>query len=316
MFDVPILITIYNRVDVTFKLYKILEVIQPKYLYINADGPKVNNELDYLRCNNTRNLFLNLSWDCVIKYNFSSDNKGCKLSVSDAITWFFNENEYGIILEDDCIPNLSFFYYCKEILEKYKNDNRIFHINGTNFSSNVKSYTTDSYSFTKFVSIWGWATWRRSWLKYDINMINFPNFTKQQFDNKSFSSYAKHHYYKSFEDMYFNRSNSWCTQWIFAIYFHNGITITPNCNLVSNIGTQDNPTHKFLINRFRDFLNTKELTFPLIHPKFSINHKTDMLNFKNYRGKSFIKLFYFLIDNNIFIIIKYINNLIKNRKFY
>jgi hypothetical protein len=316
MFDVPILIAIYNREDVTLEMYKILEKIKPKYLYINADGPKLNNKLDEVRCNNTRSIFLNLKWDCDIKYNFSSYNKGCKLSVSEGITWFFNDNEYGIILEDDCIPNVSFFYYCKELLELYKNDNRIFHINGTNFLGNEQLHITDSYSFTKFVSIWGWATWRRSWLKYDLKMTNFPDFSKNKLDSKSFSIYAKHHYYKSFEDIYFNNINSWSTQWIFTIYFHNGFTITPNCNLVSNIGTQNNPTHKFLLNRFRDFLNTKELTFPLIHPKFTINHKIDRLNFKNYRGKNLVKLFYFLKDNKINIVILYFVKFLKNRKFY
>jgi hypothetical protein len=316
MFEVPILITIYNRSDVTLELLKILEVIQPKYLYISADGPKIDNKLDEDLCNKTRSIFLNLNWECDIKYNFSNYNKGCKFSIIDGINWFFDNVEYGIILEDDCIPNESFFYYCKELLEKYKNNNEIFHINGSNFQGNYESFMNESYYFTKYINIWGWATWRRSWLKFDINMKNFLNFNIKNFDKKSFSKYAQYHLYKSFEDSYYNNTNNWGTQWIFAIIYYNGITITPKFNLVKNIGTHNNPTHKFLYNRFRDNIKTVNLFFPLIHPKFSINHKIDRLNFKNYRGKSLKKLYYFLKDNNIIIIYKYIINFIKNRKFY
>jgi hypothetical protein len=316
MFDVPILINIYNREDLTLEMYKILEKIKPKHLYINADGPKLNNKHDDIRCNNTRNIFLNLNWDCEIKYNFSTYNKGCKLSVSDAITWFFDNVEYGIILEDDCIPNISFFSFCKILLEKYRYNEEIYHINGSNFLGNIDPFYTESYFFTKHISIWGWATWKRAWDKYDLNFINLNSFNYNIFNEKSFSLYAKYHYTKAFFDSANNIHNTWCTAWIYTVYYNNGISITPKFNLVSNIGTQNSPTHNFLYNRFRDNIKTVNLFFPLIHPKFSINHKIDRLNFKNYRGKNLRKLYYFIKDNNIIIITKYIINIIKNRKFY
>lgn len=316
MFDVPILITIYNREDVSSELYKILEVIQPKYLYICADGPKLNNKLDEFRCNKTRSIFLNLKWDCDVKYNFSTSNKGCKLSISEGITWFFNNIEYGIILEDDCIPNLTFFTYCKILLEKYRYNENIFHINGANFLGNINPFVTESYSFTKHISIWGWATWKRAWLKYDINLNNLDFFNKNYFNVNSFSSYAKYHYYKAFLDAANNVHNSWCTAWIYTIYSNNGISITPKFNLISNIGTQNLATHNFLKDRFRDNLLTHNLNFPLIHPNSNINYKLDLINFKFYRGKSLIRLLYLFIDNDLKDLIFYFFKRLKSGKYF
>ena len=316
MYDVPILITIYNREDVTLEMYKILEKIKPKYLYINADGPKLNNKLDEVRCNNARSIFLNLKWDCEVEYNFSTYNKGCKISVSEGITWFFDNVEYGIILEDDCIPNISFFSFCKILLEKYRYNEEIYHINASNFLGNIDPFYTESYSFTRHISIWGWATWKRAWDKYDLNLINLKLFNYNIFNEKSFSLYAKYHYTQAFFDAANNIHNSWCTSWIFTVYNNNGISITPKFNLVSNIGTQNLPTHDFLNDRFKDNLPTHNLNFPLTHPNYFINYKSDLINFKFYRGKSIFRLYYLLIDNTFINIFSYLKKRYKSGKFF
>lgn len=316
MFNVPVLILLYNREDLSIKLYEILERIKPPILYINADGPKSNIPLDYERCEKSRNVFSFISWDCEVNYNFSTINKGCKRSVSEGIGWFFENVEYGIILEDDCIPNLSFFSYCDELLQRFRYDERVFHINGTNFLGANKSFVQESYSFTRFTSIWGWATWRRAWEKYDPDMKSFPKFNKTQFDGKSYSSYAQYHYLKSFEDVYLNNVNTWSTAWLFAIMLNNGVTLTPKFNLVTNIGTQNNPTHNFIEDRFRDNLKTFELDFPLIHPDFCINSYLDRINFKYYRGKSIRRIYFMLVDNSIIKIIEYLKKRFKSKKYF
>ena len=317
MFNVPILILLYNREDLSSKLYKTLETIRPSILFINADGPKKDNPGDFDKCQNARNVFSFISWDCEVKYNYLNSNKGCKNSVSDGISWFFKNVEYGIILEDDCIPSPSFFLFCKELLERFRFDERMFHINGTNFLGDNIPVIEESYSFTLFTSIWGWATWRRAWEKYDINMKSFPNFNKTYFDDKSYSNYAKFHYQKSFEEAYFDaETNCWANAWLFTILINKGITITPKYNLVTNVGADNNSTNYFIKNRFRDNLNSLELDFPLVHPEFSVNHFLDRINFKFYRGKSLKRLYFMLKDNSVLKIIRYLFFRLKSNKFY
>ena len=148
---VPVLFLIYNRPKEALKVFKQIKKYKPKQLFIASDGAKNTNDIK--KIDNLRNEILNMvNWNCEIFTKFNKINKGCGLAISEAITWFFNNIEMGIILEDDCVPNQSFFKFCEDALIEYEFDYRIMHISGLNLFQN-KNITKESYFFSKHISI-------------------------------------------------------------------------------------------------------------------------------------------------------------------
>ena len=162
----PVLFLIFNRPETTIQVFSAIKKAQPNRLYIAADGPRPEYPDEVNHCKIARTIATNVDWDCEVKTLFRDQNLGCRLAVSQAIDWFFEQEPEGIILEDDCLPNQSFFWFCKELLEKYRNETRIMHIGGTNFQFG-KNRTNYSYYFSRYAHIWGWASWRREWKYYD-----------------------------------------------------------------------------------------------------------------------------------------------------
>lgn len=239
-FNTPILFIIFNRPDTTQKVFDEIRKIKPKYLFIAADGAR--NESEQSLCHETRNIVNQIDWDCELKTLFQEKNLGCKIGVSTAINWFFDNVEQGIILEDDCLPSSSFFYFCKDILEKYYSNSDIMHICGTSFARGKNN--KDTYYFSKYAHVWGWATWRRSWRLYDLKIDDFDNFFNNNKLLKIYNDSLINDYFKKI--FYLTRSNkidTWDYQWLFTIWNHNGIVITPHMNLISNIGFGENATH-------------------------------------------------------------------------
>jgi len=304
-FETPVLFLIFNRPDTTQKVFEQIKQIKPKHLFVAADGPRINNEYDIDKCNETRNIILQINWDCEVKTLFRKQNLGCKDAVSSAITWFFENVEQGIILEDDCFPDLSFFHYCDIVLNKYKGDNRIMHINGSNFSG-IKIENPNSYYFANFHSIWGWATWRRAWKNYDVNMSDYLIYKNKLFNQHSYiSKKAIKHYKNGFDDMFVKKHNTWDTPWLYAIIKFDGLSITPQVNLIKNIGTDNNSTHIFLKDSFRDNIELGKILLPIKHPDFKINNKIDKLNYNNYRGKSLRRILRIIKENGIYKVFMY-----------
>ena len=162
----PILFLIFNRPETTKKVFSAIKEVQPPRLYIAADGPRSEQPDEADHCELARTIATKVDWDCEVKTLFRDQNLGIRIAVSQAIDWFFEQEPEGIILEDDCLPDQSFFWFCKELLEKYRNDTRIMHIGGTNFQFG-KNRTNYSYYFSRYAHIWGWASWRRAWEYYD-----------------------------------------------------------------------------------------------------------------------------------------------------
>ena len=174
MFNNPILFLIFNRPETTAPVFEQIKKIQPKYLYVAADGPRSNRPGEDELCKASKAIVLEgIDWDCEVKTLLRGKNMGCKRAVSDAINWFFENVEQGIILEDDCLPDESFFYYCEQLLEKYKYDNSIISIGGTNLGYHFEN--NDSYAYSKFMNMWGWATWRRCVPLVDYKMNKWKN---------------------------------------------------------------------------------------------------------------------------------------------
>ena len=168
---IPILLIVFNRPKLTKKLLKSLELLKPNKIYVAADGPRSDNLSDLNLCKLTRELLdTEISWDCKLEKKFHNTNIGVKNNANKGIDWFFANEEMGIILEDDCEVNDSFFKFCEELLIRYKDDNKIKVISGNfYFTNNVKN----SYYFSRCPGTHGWATWKRAWQEQDIDMKRF-----------------------------------------------------------------------------------------------------------------------------------------------
>ncbi len=261
----PILFLIFNRPEETRRVFEEIRNYKPSHLYIAADGPRAERGNEVFQCNEARQVVDLIDWPCETYTLFRNENLGCKIAVSQAISWFFECEEAGIILEDDCLPNPDFFTYCSELLEFYKNDDRIMAITGDNFQHG-KTRGNGSYYFSKIMHIWGWATWRRAWVKYDVS-VSFWNDWKKSSDWLSIwkDPIARKFWEKILDSIYRNEIDTWDYQWTACIWYHGGLTITPNVNLVSNIGFGVNATHTTSVNNSIANMVTEKLHC-IVHP--------------------------------------------------
>lgn len=242
MFNTPILFLIFNRPDTTKQVLAKIRAVKPKNLYIAADGPRPGKEGEDDLCKETkRSVLEGIDWDCEVKTLFRKENKGCGLAVSEAITWFFENVEEGIILEDDCLPSLSFFYYSEYCLNRYRNNFTIMHIGGNNFIDAKRGNNT--YFYSAFNHVWGWATWRRAWnfYKYDLKKINMEEIHRTV--NYYFPLPLSEQWLSFYKSLLVNEIDTWDYQWTFCIWLNRGLSIYPNVNLVSNIGFGPGATH-------------------------------------------------------------------------
>ena len=231
-----ILFIVYKRPMQTRLVFEEIRKAKPKKLFIAGDGPKKGNQDDFNKVEEVRNIFDTIDWDCDLKTLFFSENQGSKVTESSAIDFFFSNVDEGIILEDDCLPNESFFKFCATLLEKYRDNQRIMHIGGNNFLPE-SSGTGPSYYFSVHAHGWGWATWKRAWKNYDVAMLDFPNFKKSRPREGLFADYKMRKYYlEIFDKVHRGLVDCWDYQWSFAISKANGLAIVPSVNLVTNIG--------------------------------------------------------------------------------
>lgn len=182
-FDTPILLIIFKRPDTTQIVFDQLRKVKPKTLYVFADGPRKNRIGEEEKCKLAREIIESVDWECNIKKNYNEENLGCKKAVSNAITWFFENEEQGIILEDDVVPNKSFFNFTSSLLEHYRYNSKVMYISGNNFLGN-KTNVNGSYYFSIYPHIWGWATWRRAWKLFDRDIKDFPAYKSKKTNSK------------------------------------------------------------------------------------------------------------------------------------
>ena len=245
IFDTPILLLVWKRPDKTKKIINAISKIKPKYLYVSGDGARKNNKKEVIKVSETRDIVKNsINWPCDTKFQFSDENKGCKRGVVDGINWFFKNVEYGIIIEDDCLPHKNFFYFCSELLDFYKDDQRIWSIGGNNFQDGIKR-SEGSYYFSRYTHSWGWATWKRCWEKYDADLKNWPKFKKSGLLKTTIEESKELNYWQVIWDKIylFNEPDTWDYQWQFTCMMNGGLIIEPNQNLVENIGFDNEATH-------------------------------------------------------------------------
>ena len=253
----PVLFLIFNRPDYTEQVFQSIRIYKPEKLYIAADGPRLNNQDDLDLCDKSRNIINLVDWDCQVKTLFRDENLGCKVAVASSINWFFDYEEDGIILEDDVVPNQDFFTFCEFSLNKYKDDERVMMITGSNHLSNNNLTTT--YFFSQLFNIWGWATWKRAWTLYDLEM--------KKWNDKQVKSDIKYltnndniwmNYKYTFDSLSTYSMNTWDIQWHFTCLINNGLCVTPKVNLITNIGVIGTHSTKISRSHFLEKYNLGE----------------------------------------------------------
>jgi len=270
MYSIPVLFLIFNRPEYTREGLAAIRKAKPKKLYIAADGPRKERDGEKELCKETRNLVLNsIDWECDIKTRFQEKNLGCYLGVSSAISWFFENEEMGIILEDDVIANLSFFKFCEELLEKYKNEKKIWTIGGYNWLSPMD--IPESFCFTKNFSCWGWATWADRWKPYSLDLTDYSYANLKNIDNEL----ARINWAEILATMQSdNPIDSWAYRYTFRGIEHNALHIIASKNLCKNIG--DIGVHS---NRTNPFYHLPTFDIEkIVYPEYiELNRKIQLL---------------------------------------
>lgn len=264
-FSVPILFLVFNRLETTQRVFEAIRQAKPPRLYIAADGPRDNIQGEASKVEAVREYVMShIDWLCEVKTLFRKKNLGCKVAVSSAIDWFFEHEEEGIILEDDCLPDASFFPFCAELLERYRLDDCVMMISGVN--SHKSAVSSDSYYFSRYCNIWGWATWRRAWKHYDVTMRCWSDMRSKGI-LKGFSLEGKLYWSWGFDEVVAGRINSWDYQWVFACWQNRGLAVVPTVNLVRNIGFGSDGTHTKKDEHNLGRLQVGRIERPLRHPK-------------------------------------------------
>ena len=260
-----VLFLVFNRPDTTNQVFEAIRQAKPPRLYVAADGAREGNRGEAERVELVRRIATEVNWPCEIKTLFRDKNLGCKYAVSSAISWFFENEEQGIILEDDCLPSQSFFWYCEELLNKYKDDESIYLISGDARGSEAVGIQGD-YGFCKYPLIWGWASWERAWSKYDVSLSDWSRASKKNTIN-SFTDHGptRKFWFKTFSDVRSGKIDTWDYQLVYTLCVNQGKCIVPKFNLISNIGFGNNATHTFDIASQDANRKKVDLRLPLNH---------------------------------------------------
>lgn len=281
--NVPILYVIFNRPDHTRQSFEAIRAAKPARLYIAADGPRDHKPEDKDRVGKVREIVSQVDWDCELKTLFRDENVGAGRGVSEAISWMFETEEMGIILEDDCVPTDSFFRFCKDLLQRYAHDTRVMHIAGTNHHPEFRRDPDYSYYFSYYGHMWGWATWKRAWAHYDIKLTHHREIIEKGLLYDVFGNQlATKYFVKKVRDALAAKVDAWDYQWDFIRMMQSGMTIVPHTNLVKNIGFGEEATHTFSANEARAKNEAHDIQFPLKHPPYVIRDaKADNHHFKS-----------------------------------
>lgn len=281
-YPIPVLLIVFSRLDTTQQVFERIRAVRPRQLFVASDGPREHKAGESEKVQEVRDFILeSVDWECEVQTLFQESNLGCKYNPQGAISWFFSSVEMGIVLEDDCVPSLSFFRYCQELLERYKDDTRIFGISGTNRIPEIS--IPRSYYFSEFFFTWGWASWSNRWALHEKNLENYhkylddpllPKKLKNRVANKKLIERAR----ISYDD----KLDAWDYQWIVSCFMNNALIATPTVNLVRNIGFGEGSTHT---SREKEIIVENEIEFPLDHPIiFHANQEADDFLFRKIFG--------------------------------
>jgi hypothetical protein len=266
----PVAFIIFKRPDTTARVFEAIRQAKPPKLLVVADGPRPDRPGEDKECAATRAIIDQVDWDCEVLKNYAEVNLGCRQGVSSGINWVFDTVEEAIILEDDCLPHPTFFRFAEELLDRYRDDQRILSICGQNVQFGRKR-TDYSYYFSRYNHCWSWASWRRAWQHYDLDMKLWPEIRDGNFlVDVLGDSHAAKVWTNTLQLCYEKKLPSWAFQWTFASFIQNGMNIVANVNLVSNIGHGVGATNTEDVNSPYNNMPVEAITFPMKHPPFTI----------------------------------------------
>jgi hypothetical protein len=261
----PVALFMFRRPDTTAVVLDAIRAARPSILLVVADGPRAGRDDDAAACAATRALIDGVDWPCDVRREFANENMGCRRRVSSGLAWVFGQVPEAIILEDDCVPDATFFPFCDELLDRYRNDARVAQISGAN-NQKGRRRGADSYYFSRYNPVWGWASWRRAFAPYDATMRRWPELRDARWLEQVLDSRAQVQYWTTvFQDCFDGRIDTWDYQWVFASWLHDMLAVVPNRNLVRNIGFGAGATHTAGQAMFADD-PLEKMEFPLRHP--------------------------------------------------
>lgn len=260
----PVAFIVFNRPDTTRRVFEHIRAARPPRLLIIADGPRASRPGEAQRCADTRAVAQQVDWPCEVETDFSEANLGCRRRVASGIDWVFSRVTEAIILEDDCLPHPSFFRYCAELLDRYRDDPRVGMIAGTRLHA-AGATGEASYFFSKYASIWGWATWRRAWARYDHSAANWPELRRSGAFEALTSTRERRYWEQAFEGVHRRAIDTWDYQWTLTCWCESMLSVVPRDNLISNIGFGPDATHTTSVGRYAN-LPTTAMAFPIVHP--------------------------------------------------
>ena len=262
--NTPVAMFLFNRPELTARVFAEVRRARPSTLLLVADGPR--SEQESIRCELARKAVERIDWDCRVLRNYSDVNLGCRGRMSGGIDWVFAQVDEAILLEDDCLPDPTFFRYCSELLRRYRADERVMLISGDNFQRGRRR-TPHSYYFSRIPHIWGWATWRRAWRHFDVNLSRWPALRETDFlDHLIENPQFARTYRRIFDDTAAGRIDTWDHQWAFACWQNNGLCALPETNLITNLGFGPDATHTRNADSPDSEIATTAMRFPINHP--------------------------------------------------
>jgi hypothetical protein len=287
--NTPVAFLIFNRPHTTERVFAEIARARPPKLLVVADGPRSDRPGEALLCAQTRAIVERIDWDCEVLTNFAEQNMGCKKRIASGIDWIFSQVPEAIILEDDCLPEQSFFRFCEEMLIRYRDDERVGMVSGGNLQFGRRRGDS-SYYFSRYTHIWGWATWRRAWQYYDRDIEQWPAFRQEGWLQQLFDRPGEQLYWEqSFELVHGGKLDTWDCSWTFASLLRGMLQIVPNVNLISNIGFGADATHTHVVGEHAN-MPTAPIEFPLTHPQFLLaNTEADRFISEEQIAPSFFK---------------------------
>ena len=265
----PVAFFVFNRPEPTARVFARIAAARPSRLLVVADAPRPGRPGEAERCAEVREIVSRVDWDCDVLTNLADRNLGCRRRVASGLDWVFANAESAIILEDDCLPEPTFFAFCDELLARYRDDERVGMISGDNFQRPGRA-APYSYYFSHFCHIWGWATWRRAWRHYDVDMSLWPEARAGGLLHSLFADPSYARWWRGlFDRVHAGEIDTWDYQWVFTCWAQRALAVTPTVNLVSNIGFGPDATHTRRQTRNAE-LATAPIAFPLSHPPLMI----------------------------------------------
>lgn len=265
--ETPLLLLLFNRPQHTEAVLECLRKVRPSQVFVHCDGPREHVAGEAEKVAAVRGVLQKIDWPCSVQTLFREQNAGLREGVSGALNWFFAQVEQGIVLEDDCLPDESFFPFCESMLGRYAADERVMHIGGSNVAEDLTRHLPSSYFFSQFSFVWGWATWRRAWANMSIDLDGFDHFVQEnRIHTLTPYPMAQAYFLEKLRATRARENNSWAYAWAYSVLKNNGLSIVPSLNLVQNTGIGEAGATHTTADDKKARLRAARMVFPLRHP--------------------------------------------------